>query len=212
MPTGYTAAVQSGKVTKFEDFAMQCARAFGALVTMRDDAHDAEIPDCFEPSTDYHDRALREAHETLQKVEGMTDRECARRAKEDYERASEQWAGREEKRATERARYEAMLERVRLWNPPTPEHAGLRRFMETQLMESIEFDCEMGSDDHPSLQTGHEWRMAEIAGAEWAIAYHSRERAKEIERTNERNEWLSRLRSSLGLGTKCNTPAKGGGS
>lgn len=37
MPTGYTASVQEGKVTEFRDFAMECARAFGALVMMRDE-------------------------------------------------------------------------------------------------------------------------------------------------------------------------------
>lgn len=48
MPTGYTADVQSGKVTDFAEYAMNCARAFGALVLMRDDPSDADIPERFE--------------------------------------------------------------------------------------------------------------------------------------------------------------------
>ena len=35
MPTGYTAAVCSGEITEIKDFALSCARAFGALITMR---------------------------------------------------------------------------------------------------------------------------------------------------------------------------------
>jgi hypothetical protein len=50
MPTGYTAAVADGTITEFPDFAMQCARAFGTLVLMRDEPQDAAIPEKFEPA------------------------------------------------------------------------------------------------------------------------------------------------------------------
>ncbi len=59
MPTGYTAAVQNGTVTRFADFAMNCARAFGALVELRDEM-DAPIPDTFKPST-HHSESLKKA-------------------------------------------------------------------------------------------------------------------------------------------------------
>ena len=66
MPTGYTADVMDGKVTDFKLFAMQCARAFGALVIMRDEPLNAEIPDEFSPSN-YHFQELEQARERLAK-------------------------------------------------------------------------------------------------------------------------------------------------
>ena len=48
MPTGYTAAVKDG--ITFEQFAWSCARAFGALIDMRDSPTGAPIPQRFEPS------------------------------------------------------------------------------------------------------------------------------------------------------------------
>jgi len=60
MPTGYTYPVVEGKITEFSDFALSCARAFGALITMRDDPHDTPIPETFEPS-DYNAKKLAEA-------------------------------------------------------------------------------------------------------------------------------------------------------
>lgn len=36
MPSGYTAGVGNGSVVEFGDYAWRCARAFDALVTMRD--------------------------------------------------------------------------------------------------------------------------------------------------------------------------------
>ena len=45
MPTGYTADIQDGKITTLREYALSCARAFGALIMMRDDPHDAPIAD-----------------------------------------------------------------------------------------------------------------------------------------------------------------------
>lgn len=53
MPTGYTAAVEDGTITEFDDFAWQCARAFGALIMMRDDPMSAPIPQKFEPTAEH---------------------------------------------------------------------------------------------------------------------------------------------------------------
>lgn len=71
MPTGYTAKLHNGEEQTFPEFVMSCARAFGALITMRDDPADAEIPDEFKPS-DYHVRELEKARERLSEVEGWT--------------------------------------------------------------------------------------------------------------------------------------------
>ena len=58
MPTGFTCDIKDG--ITFERFALNCARAFGALINMRDDSLDAEIPDEIKPS-DHHVKALAEA-------------------------------------------------------------------------------------------------------------------------------------------------------
>ncbi len=62
MPTGYTADIAKG--ITFQQYAWSCARAFGALVMMRDEPSDAPIPEAFTPS-DYHVKALAEARAKL---------------------------------------------------------------------------------------------------------------------------------------------------
>ena len=47
MPTGYTAPIKDG--ISFNDFMWGCARAFGALIMMRDDPPGTPIPERFEP-------------------------------------------------------------------------------------------------------------------------------------------------------------------
>jgi len=44
MPTGYTAEIYEGeKEVTFEKFALTCARAFGACITIRDEPMSASI-------------------------------------------------------------------------------------------------------------------------------------------------------------------------
>lgn len=195
MPTGYTAGVQDGSIVDFGDFAMQCARAFGALVTMRDDPSDAVIPETFEPS-DYNAKALVQAREELGRLQAMTvDQQAAAcQAKNDEELAY--WERREVERAEQRARYEIMLAKVRAWSPPTTDHIGLKEFMEKQLIESIDFDC--GHKwERPEPKTRSAWYEAALAAAKRNVEYHIAENKKEIARARSRTEWVASLRRSL---------------
>lgn len=38
-------------------------------------------------------------------------------------------------------RYNAMLSKVRRWTPPSKEYEGVKDFMESQLIDSLDFDC-----------------------------------------------------------------------
>jgi hypothetical protein len=64
MPTGFTADICKGAEVSFEDFAMTCARAFGALYSMRDEPMDAPIPETFVASG-YHADELEKAKARL---------------------------------------------------------------------------------------------------------------------------------------------------
>ena len=116
MPTGYTAKLMDGGQT-FQDFIMRCARAFGALVEMRDSPNDTPVPEKFEPS-DYHANCLRESHEKLARLKDMTEME--RMSFGSAEKAAEiqrfeQWI---EKDLGENARLAVMAEQVKAWQDP----------------------------------------------------------------------------------------------
>lgn len=196
MPTGYTAKLYEGEEQTFPDFAMTCARAFGALIEMRDMGLDARIPDEFEPPT-YHEKEIRIAKARLATLGEMTPENAARHAKEDYDQAVIAREKAETERNARRERYEAMLADVDKWQPPTEEHQGLKTFMADQLRESIKFDC--GMDYWPDLPTldGAEWMAQQVAKAERDVAYHTEEHQKELERTESRNAWVRALRESL---------------
>jgi len=196
MPTGYTAAIADG--IDFKTFVMQCARGMGALVMMRDEPMNAPIPERFEPS-DYHAQKLDEAKERLGRLHLMVPSELESAAQQEF---SEELARNREAIAEKRSlreKYKTMLDKVKAWIPPTPDHVGFKDFMIEQITKSIEFDCNDNyySANPPVLKTGQEWLSAQIAKATRDIEYHTAEHAKEVERTESRNAWLRELRASL---------------
>lgn len=195
MPTGYTAAIKDG--ISFERFVWDCARAFGALVMMRDEPTGAIIPEEFKPS-DYHEKRLAEITGRLQVLRAMGPEEAQAGAQAAYD-AEKAF---NEKRVAEirelRGKYETMLAKVTAWQPPTDEHAGLKSFMEEQLRNSIDFDC---STDYymkqPVLLDGAAWLQQVISDAEAWETRCLHQHAEEVTRTADRNAWLKALRESV---------------
>lgn len=197
MPTGYTSDVANGEMADVEDFILTCARAFGATIMQRDEPA-SERPKLVEPHTDYHDKALKNARDLLDRARGWTDEQADRLAADAYTSGMARWKESQAEKEATRARYETMAEKVRQWEPPTPDHVGLKDFMLKQLQESIEFDC--GGDRYwgmPLTQSGESFRRNAIAGAERDITYHTEEREKEIARAADRNSWIQALYDSL---------------
>lgn len=193
MPTGYTAAIAEG--ITFKQYALNCARAFGALIMMRDDPADAPIPEKFEPSN-WHTERLQEASERLTQLRLMNHSDAESAALAAYGDATREYDKRLAEREVLRKKYEAMLAQVVAWQAPSQDHLEYKAFMEKQIRESIDFDC---SDygERPRLQSGAEWLSAAIKKAEWDVAYHTKEDAKERERTAGRNQWIKQLRDAL---------------
>lgn len=194
MPTGYTADIAKG--ITFQQYALSCARAFGALVLMRDDPSDAPIPDRFEPS-DYNVNALKAARERLATLDAMSFDQSAEASRAAYLEA----LGRHEERIAEatelRNKYNGMLAQVVKWEPPTPDHVNYKTFMLDQIRESIDFDCRTDYYAKPEPMTGAQWLAGEIEKARRDVVYHAEENRKEVERTESRNAWIKALRDSL---------------
>lgn len=196
MPTGYTAAIKDG--ITFEKFVLTCARGFGALIMMRDEPMDAPIPDEFKPSN-YHREKLIEARKEKALLETFSDE-----AKDDYckEYNDEQLARWEKRKAEKEAlevKYKEMLAQVIQWQPPTPDHEGLKEFMIKQIRESIDFDCNMKYDEKPEPLSVEQWFQKRKEKVELNINYHTYENRKEVKRAADRTAWVVALKDSLQL-------------
>ncbi|TVY09852.1 hypothetical protein [Paenibacillus cremeus] len=199
MPTGYTHDVSEGKITDVKDYIMQCARAFGATIMMRDEPLGTPIPE-FEPST-YSKNAIEKARERLKELQCMSNDEIEAQTEGEYQSELKRKKKYAQEKLETKNRYTKMLVDVYAWQAPTSDHGKLKQFCIDQLKESIKWDCDnmegYYNPESVKKQTAQEWLNSNIERCLRDIEYHSKEWEKEVERTNERNLWVKQLRDSF---------------
>lgn len=193
MATGYTWAVVKGSVS-FPVFARLCARAFGPLVTLRDEPLDAPLPDVIEPRTAGFDARIAELTADLARVEAMSADECAAAQERERETAAREAARYRERQELGNAHVAAMREQVEKWTPPTPEHDGLKSFMLQQLDVSV---APLYEFTPPPDLPPEEWRDARKAVIMDSLSRTRRQRVDEVDRAAGATRWLRALRAAL---------------
>jgi hypothetical protein len=196
MPTGYTSNIGNG--ISFQEFAMDCARAFGACIDLKEEQAGGDlIPERFEPS-DYHANKLEEYKEQLSNLGRITLLDAERFAEEDYQKKEKRRLRRLDEIRKLRSSYSSMLAKVIIWEPPTPDHVNLKNFMIQQIEESIRFDCFEESDEKETTkEDGVQWLKRKVDSLKKNITYHATKHQEEIKRTENKNRWIEELRNSL---------------
>lgn len=199
MPTGYTAVLLSNPETTFEQWALLCARAFGALVTMRDDSMDAEIPEELKPST----YAGEQAEASKIKYQKLLQMDPAAQQEHGAARRREAIAAIQRSISSNTAEnntLNAMLARVMQWEPPTKEHKGMKDFMMEQLRIS-KHNNEWSESELQRLETKLpiEFYVDDLQSELRSISFYEKSQHEENARTASRNKWLRDLRDSLAL-------------
>jgi len=167
MPTGYTTDIYNGKDVSFRDFALNCARAFGACIMQRDDPAD-------ETKAEFDSYVIERIADCKETIDKMKKLQTA---------------------------YNKKIEEAQNWNPPTPEHEGLKKFMIQQLTESMLFDC---SYDHYESElkklnkmTYDDYFEQQKQYHKWKIKYHIEYLEKDLNNIRKRNKWIQDLYNSL---------------
>ena len=199
MPTGYTAKIMEQDVD-FSEFILNCARAFGACVSLRDEDGYLPAPRSINDASTYHQDQLVVCQEDLAKFKEITDEELLEWVKEEKKREIEL---REEYLAhdiNQNMRLEKMKVSVVYWEPPTPEHQGLKDFM----LNQIKISTNDLSWHEEALAKALEVRMVNMVidkfkELERLIAYHEKHIEEDYERMADKNKWLDDLYSSLGI-------------
>jgi hypothetical protein len=191
MPTGYTHKIAEG--ITFREFALTCARAFGATIMLRDEPLSSEIPE-FEPDT-HNATRLKESQEHLNKLMQYNQEDWERDCEAFNEQAMASALKRIEENNALHKKYVDMLQQAKAWTPPTPEHNGIKKFMIEQIELSIKGDCY--PIEIPKQRTWGDHKSETLKSARWDVDYHYKANEDEIRRTHDRNEWVSALKNSL---------------
>jgi len=194
MPNGYTHNISKG--ITFKEFALDCSRAFGALIHMRDMPHDAEIPDEIKPNIEYYDKNIDDSKKELDKISKMSIDEkkkifntYLRKVKKENEKRVEETNSLKEK-------YVNILEKVKSWMPPTKDHIGLKDFMIKQITSSIDFDCDRIYQE-TVFESCEEYFEEKVNSCKHNIEFYTKGKEKEIDGCKKRTEWIQALKKSL---------------
>jgi hypothetical protein len=191
MPTGYTTDIYNGKEVTFKDFALNCARAFGACVMQRDDPA-GEKPK-IQPEESYHTKALKKLS-TFKKPSKKQFETFIKRSIADNKEIINK------NKALEKA-YSEMIEKAAKWTPPTTEHEALKDFMIKQLVESKQWDCGLDHYENQlvslSAMTYNDYIEKKRKEYTFNCKYHEEHLIKEIDLIKQRNKWIEDLYNSL---------------
>lgn len=192
MPTGYTSDLPK----TFPEFALRCARAFGATIEMCDLPLSAPLPKEFKPGT-YHAKEIQRLRQELTETTRWTLDDSERAAEAAYQKELRAWKRRRKETEELRQRYLAMLAEVKQWLPPTKHHVEMKRFMREQLEQSLKFDCSNEYDEKPTRVFGPAYKAERLKSLRADIDYNTERDIAEHERAAERTKWVCDLRESL---------------
>lgn len=174
---------------------MECARAFGALVTLRD-SPEQEIPEEL-PRETYHEKAYAESAAEFTRLSNLTPEE---RASLGISLKADAVANAEKNLAEERTDLEKIsmvLEQAKAWDAP-PNHTKLKEFMIEQLTTSMP-NVAYYEDLLTQCQntTPDQFFEKHVGEAEWSVNYHANGQKEDDLRRDDRNTWIRELRESL---------------
>jgi hypothetical protein len=196
MPTGYTAAVQAG--CSFEEFVWRAARGMVANWRLRDDSMDTPIPR-YEPFS-YYAKKLEEAKEKLVWIMNLSPEEIAAACAKEKEKIISNYSEMNKSKDEDRKKYQAMLDKVEAWVPPTPDHVRFKEFMREQLVSTIGADCspcKLIMTDFLEYDDPMKWWKRAVERAEKDVAYHQKEYENDVRSAEESNRWNDALRKSV---------------
>lgn len=195
MPTGYTAELMD-KGQDFRTFILTCARAFGACIMQREDPMDQ--PPAKQAPSDYYTKAILTAQGRLQALKAMTPEQQKAEGEMLRQQAVQSAQASRVRSLAENERLDEMVAQVKAWIPPTDEHKGLKDFMLEQIKISRndpEWSAKWLRDAED--KTAEAYFVEAVSRADHDLDYHAREHAKEVERTDGRNDWIDKLYASI---------------
>ena len=144
MPTGYTSDIEDG--ISFKEYATKCLRNFGAAITLRDEPWDTPITKetiCGNRDMNHYNKQLEKSIQEYDRFISLTEEQ----KRIDFENEKSEKINRYkviiQEKLELKKKYLQMLEKVKLFQPPTDDHVALKTFMEKQIYDSMEWDCKL---------------------------------------------------------------------
>lgn len=201
MPTGYTCYIEDGNITTAKDFIMLCTRAFGALISMRDEPLSSPIPQQIKADTKYADKMIQYYKDDLAKYESLSPSKIHEMNRAEYESREASRRKSLDEKLNIKKLYKQILSDVKAWVPPTDGHIELKNFAINQIEMCIPTEHELSFYTKREAEIpDDEWIVEKIKMCRENITYYENYKKKEIEHAESCNNWLNAVRDSFGEG------------
>lgn len=199
--TGYTSQLIERNLD-FKQFALVCARAFGAFVEIRDEPLSSPLPDKITSDVSYEEERLSETKESLKRLTKMNKRQRIKYIKDkdvEYYNFIQNELVKDAKLIRQLT---PVLIDAEKWEAPTSEHDGLKQFILSQLRGELEsanwsFDYYIKALNE-TKNTNYLERFNDILTRLKEDVERYDETIKDIiDRTENKNTWYQDLVSSL---------------
>jgi hypothetical protein len=200
MPTGYTQPLSERDVS-LADFALRCARAFGATVELREEPLDANLPPLFEVPSFYYER-LTGAQVRVAELANMTLEDAGKACGVEFIKEMRHRGEQVRKILAFATRHAKLVEEVNAWEPPTDDHKGLKTFMMEQL-KLVKDEADPSYYQTPLFaKDAKRWLDDQRKQAFEELEYRQKAIKEQEDLVASRNAWITALRNSLVPTTK----------
>ncbi len=201
MPTEYTHALLKGEQT-VEEFALGCARAFGAYVEMKDEPLSVGAPEKLEDKeTELYLKNIADLQRQIRNVKKMSYARAAKYAENDYNSSRLYHTNALIELAEGSFRLSKAMAQVASYTPPTKDHEEYKSFMVRQLSETMDWSCDPSYHKEAlknlKLQTPQEWKADKLEYLSERIEFKTKSLEKYTVRHTTCNDWIKQLHSSV---------------
>lgn len=193
MPTGYTSIFTERDVT-FREYALRCARAFGACILQRDD--NIEEPPKHREEASFYQESVDSDMRELDRFLSLTREQQVAELEAKAEETRRYRAKSQAERAVLEVRLREVLGQVSAWKAPTADHENYKKFMIEQINSTLDFDC--GHRDYfDPTKVKAETPEEHLAQLKSSLERSIQSRDEERERCKQANDWIDALYASL---------------
>lgn len=192
MSTGYTASIAKG--ITFKEYALECAKAFGCNITSLKYVHN-------NPDINYHLDELKKCEKA--KSDFISNDKAKYQMFLDYKQTEKSNILQAIKdNAALKTKYAKMLTLCKKFKAPTKNHIEFKKFMISQIENSIEFDCYEENHYKCKLKnnenlTFEEWCKVKMNNLDHEIDYHKTAYEEDCKHEKDTRKWVSELCSAI---------------
>lgn len=202
MPSYYTADINEGKDISFQEFALKCARAYGAFVHMRDEPLNTTLS---RPTlSDYHTNEIKNIENEFALFLKSSTEQRKKMFEIEMEKEEAYYLREIEKEKQIKNKYLTLINDVKAYKPQSTELKEFKNFMFDQLIDGMKYDCSNEDWYNKSIQSLKEetfetWEEERMNLYNSKLGYQKEALKKEKKSIDLANKWIDELYKSLGV-------------